>query len=404
MTRPSIIGGHHAEGGRVGHRVEGDGALGAALAVEGDQGRQIEVGEHVAVDHDEGLVDAGEGGGEPDGAGRVERLGLDGIGQPHAGDPAVRVGLQKGVGQVAERKDRILDAVGGEVAEHPLDHRHPDDREHLFGRRERQRPEPRPLAAHEDNRLHYLVVVVDEGFVVVVDEAGVDVVVVSGADVVVVADCTVLDVVPAAVVVVVATGADHRPGPAAGRVMVEAGGFGSCVPFGTNPIVISWRFKSLRSAGFVGRDAPGLLSSPFFAGLGRDDPRPRLHRRRPCRRQGCRPRTFRRCCTGTPSTTGSSSLVLVNVNPVYPSANFPRVALLPASLAFFGVMSENPAAGGGRGPSWPMDGEAGSAGCMVPQMSKASPACQEVPTAGWTAATSPSCCSCTWPRRWSRSR
>ena len=53
---------------------------------------------------------------------------------------------------------------------------HPDDGEHLLGRGERQGAQPRSLAADEDNRLHYFVVVVDEGFVVVVAGA-VDVVV-----------------------------------------------------------------------------------------------------------------------------------------------------------------------------------------------------------------------------------
>ena len=85
-----VVGGHDAEGGRVGHRVEGDRPLGAPLAVEGHEAGQVQVGQDVAVDHDEGLVDAGEGGGEADGAGRVERLGLDGVGQPDSRRPARR--------------------------------------------------------------------------------------------------------------------------------------------------------------------------------------------------------------------------------------------------------------------------------------------------------------------------
>jgi hypothetical protein len=100
------------------------------------------------------------------------------------------------------------------MPEHALDHGHPDDGKHLLGRGERERAKPRSLAAHEDNRLHYLVVVVDEGLVVVVagtDEvvvdAGTDEVVVDEAGAVVVVAGTVLAVVPAAVVVVVATGA-----------------------------------------------------------------------------------------------------------------------------------------------------------------------------------------------------
>ena len=184
--------------------MEGDGALGAALAMKGHQRRQIEIREHISVDDDEGLVDAGERGGEADGAGRVERFGLDGVGHTHAGDPAVRVGLHEGVGQVAERKDGVIDAVRGEVPEHPLNHGNADNGEHLLGGRERQGAKPRPLAPNEDDCLHYLVVVVDEGFVVVVTAGFV--VVVAGALVVVVTPAAVVVVALAAVVVVV-TGA-----------------------------------------------------------------------------------------------------------------------------------------------------------------------------------------------------
>ena len=106
------------------------------------------------------------------------------------------------------------------MPEHPLDHGHADDREHLLGRREGQGTQPRPLAPDEDDRFHYLVVVVDEGFVVVVVggavvvvDAGFDVVVVDAGALVVVADCGTVVVAPAAVVVVVATGAAPLPAP-----------------------------------------------------------------------------------------------------------------------------------------------------------------------------------------------
>ena len=299
-----VVGGHHAEGGRIGHRVQGDGPLGPALAMERHQCGQVEVGEHVAVDDDEGLVDAGEGGGEADGAGGVQRLGLDRVGQPHAGDPAVRVGLHEGIGQVAQREDGLVDAVRGEVAEHPLDHGHPDDREHLLGRRERQRPEPRPLAAHEDNRFHYLVVVVDEGFVVVVD--GGAVVVVAGAQPWCgVAAGAVVEVAPAAVVVVDAAGAWSPASTCCSARIVDAGGLGSSVPSGTNPAVISWRFRNLRSAGLAVVAPPVSSSCPVLGGRGRDHPVTAPARCRPCRHQASRRRTSRRWCTPGPWTRGT---------------------------------------------------------------------------------------------------
>ena len=47
---PLAVGRHDAERRGIGHRVQGDGSLGTALAVKGDQGRQIEIREHVSVD------------------------------------------------------------------------------------------------------------------------------------------------------------------------------------------------------------------------------------------------------------------------------------------------------------------------------------------------------------------
>jgi hypothetical protein len=99
-----------------------------------------------------------------------------------------------------------------------------------------------------------LVVVVDEGFVVVVD----------GATVVVVVDGAVLEDVPAAVVVVVATGAEPPARTCCRARMVEAGGFGSWVPWGANPVVISCRFRNLRSAGLFVVAPPVSSSSPFL--------------------------------------------------------------------------------------------------------------------------------------------
>ena len=165
------------------------------------------------------------------------------------------------------------------MPEHALDHRNADDREHLLGRRERQGTQPRPLAADEDDRLHYFVVVVRGrrggrgGRVVVV--AGVVVVVAAGA-LVVVAVGAVVVVAPATVVVVVATG--WVPASTCSRPRWSTpGGLGSAVPSGTKPTVISWRLANLRSAGFDGREAAGLYQLTVLGGLGRHHPRAGLH-------------------------------------------------------------------------------------------------------------------------------
>ena len=53
-----------------------------------DQAGEIEVGEHIPVDHHEGVVDADVVGGEPDGPGGIQRCRLDRIGQSDSGDDA----------------------------------------------------------------------------------------------------------------------------------------------------------------------------------------------------------------------------------------------------------------------------------------------------------------------------
>ena len=100
--------------------------------VEGDEGGEVEVGQDVAVDDDEALVDAGVAGGEADGAGGVERLGLDRVAQPHAGARPVGIGSLEGVGPVAERQHGLVDPVAGQPGDDPLDHRPVDDRQHLL--------------------------------------------------------------------------------------------------------------------------------------------------------------------------------------------------------------------------------------------------------------------------------
>ena len=89
-----VIGRHHAEGGRIATGCRAIVPSAPRSRWKATESGEIEVTEHVTVDDDEGLVDSGESGGEADGAGRVERLGLDGVGQPHAGDLAVGIGLQ----------------------------------------------------------------------------------------------------------------------------------------------------------------------------------------------------------------------------------------------------------------------------------------------------------------------
>ena len=75
------------------------------------EGADVEVGEHVAVDHQEPLGDAGVEGGEADGARGVERLGLDRVVELDAGAQAVGLRLDERVGPVAHRQHGLVDAV-----------------------------------------------------------------------------------------------------------------------------------------------------------------------------------------------------------------------------------------------------------------------------------------------------
>src|SRR5580693_8017914 len=80
---------------------------------------------------------------------------------------------------------------------------------------------------------------------------------------------------------------------------------------------------------------------------------------------------------------GYFKVVLVSVRLLYPLANLPNVALFPASLELAGAILRTPSPVVVR-PVFAVDGDAGNAGSVFPQMSKARPACHVVPTAGST--------------------
>ena len=114
--------------------------------------REIEVGEHVAVAHDQALVDAL--GREADAARGPERLVLDDEAQLHVAVALVGEVLGERVGQVAEREHRLVDAVRREPVELALHERDVRDREQRLRRRVGERPQPGARAADEDDGLH----------------------------------------------------------------------------------------------------------------------------------------------------------------------------------------------------------------------------------------------------------
>jgi len=74
MTRPSDVVGT-TRIARVVDGMQGDRGLSAVVVMERPQRRDVEVGEHVTVHHEERLVEAKLGGGEANGAGGVEGSG-----------------------------------------------------------------------------------------------------------------------------------------------------------------------------------------------------------------------------------------------------------------------------------------------------------------------------------------
>jgi hypothetical protein len=222
-----------------------------------------------------------------------------------------------------------------------------------------------------------LVVVVEvaaDGFVVVVDVAADGfVVVVTG---------TVVVVVVGAVVVVV-TGAVVPSMACRRATSVADGTLGSVAVDGPKATVINCRLRSLRSAGFEDVCPPtSLVSLPLFCAAV-DSVQERTRTTPVLPASGVPVAHF---CPFLYNTfaPGYCTLELDNFIPVYPEANLPKVACVPASLLDFGAMSRTPLPVVVKPVDDP-DGVAASVGWTVPQMSMARPACHVCPTVGATA-------------------
>ena len=122
-----------------------------------DQGGQVEIGEDVAVEGQEAVVESvGElGGGEPDRAGRAQRLRLGDVADPDAGTLLLAGEcLAQDIGQEPTREDDLGDAVGGQPLDRVGEQRPVDQGEGRLRDSLCQRPEPRSLPTDEDDRLH----------------------------------------------------------------------------------------------------------------------------------------------------------------------------------------------------------------------------------------------------------
>ena len=109
LDRAVLLGDHDAELERVLDPHEPDRGQRLLVVVGLDDGAEVDVGEHVAGDHEEALVELGHG--VADRAGGAERRLLGGVDHPHAVVGAVAEVGADVVGQEGHRDDDLVEAV-----------------------------------------------------------------------------------------------------------------------------------------------------------------------------------------------------------------------------------------------------------------------------------------------------
>ena len=115
-------------------------------------GGDVDVGQHVAVEHQEPLVEHVLG--ELQRAARAQRPRLLEVAQAQADRLAVAQHGAHAGGHVPARHHDVVDAVRAQPVEHERDERPVDQRDDRLRHRGGQRPQPRALATGEDERLH----------------------------------------------------------------------------------------------------------------------------------------------------------------------------------------------------------------------------------------------------------
>ena len=118
----------------------------------GELGGEVEVGQHVAVEHEEALVEQRLGLLER--PARAARLGLLDEAQAQPVGRAVAQHVADARGQEPARHDDVVDAVRPQPLEHVGDEGPVDERDDGLRDGRRQRPQPRALPADEDDGLH----------------------------------------------------------------------------------------------------------------------------------------------------------------------------------------------------------------------------------------------------------
>ena len=149
----AVVGFDEAVRARIVHRRQHDRRLGLALAVQRDHRREIDFRQDVAVEDDDRVADAA--GGVLDGAARAERRRFDHVPQRQPGLAAVAENFLDAARLIVEAQDDFVDF--GDFLyeiELKLQKRPIEDRDDRLRRVNRERTQPRALAACEQNRLH----------------------------------------------------------------------------------------------------------------------------------------------------------------------------------------------------------------------------------------------------------
>ena len=149
---PSSSGDDDPELERVVDRLQGQGGQAAALVVEVDHLGEVDVGEHVAGDDQEPLVELVAGVAHR--AGGPERRRLGGVDHADAELGAVPEVGADGVGHEGHRDHDVLEPVLAQQVDHVLHHRDVGHGQHGLGLVGGQRAQPGPLATGHDHRLH----------------------------------------------------------------------------------------------------------------------------------------------------------------------------------------------------------------------------------------------------------
>ena len=131
---------------------EADGGHRLALVVEGDDLGEVDVGDDVAGDDEEALVEVLLGVAHR--AGGAERRRLVGVDDLHAVVGAVTELVLDGVGQERHRHDDLVEAVAAQQVDDVLHHRPVGDRQHRLRGVRGERAQAGALAAGHDDGLH----------------------------------------------------------------------------------------------------------------------------------------------------------------------------------------------------------------------------------------------------------